>query len=177
VALVFTGMLVGWFAERNRTLVAELRLGAERDYLTGLGNHRSFDTCVERRLGTGETFALLLCDMDGLKDVNDAEGHSAGDDALRALADSLLLLARSGDEIARIGGDEFCVVATVGSPGEADAIAARVEVALVAAGCPATFGWATHPVDGGSKTELFGAADERLYTRKAARTTRLRSVS
>src|SRR4029079_10522950 len=107
-----------------------------------------------------------------LKDVNDGQGHSAGDDALCALADSLRSLARSDDEIARIGGDEFCLIATVRSPGEADAIAARVEDALAAAGCPATFGWATHPADGRSRSELFRVADERLYARKSARATR-----
>jgi hypothetical protein len=47
VALVFTGMLVGLFAERNRALVADLRLGAERDHLTSLGNNRFFDTSLE----------------------------------------------------------------------------------------------------------------------------------
>jgi diguanylate cyclase (GGDEF)-like protein len=115
--------------------------------------------------------------MDRLKDVNDGQGHSAGDDALRALADSLRALARSDDEIARSGGDEFCLLAAVRTAGEADAIAARMEDTLASVGCPATFGWATHPGDGRSQTELFRVADGRLYARKAARATRLRSVS
>jgi diguanylate cyclase (GGDEF)-like protein len=177
VALVFTGVLVGWFADRNRALVAELRLRAERDYLTGLGNHRFFDASIERRLGAGGSFALLLCDMDRLKDVNDGQGHSAGDEALRNLADVLRSAARADDDLARIGGDEFCLVAAVRTSSEADAIAGRVEDALDAAGCSATVGWATHPADARTKADLFRIADERLYVRKAARATTLRSLS
>jgi diguanylate cyclase (GGDEF)-like protein len=176
IALLCTGVLIGWFAERNRTLVAELRLGAERDHLTGIGNHRFYEAAVDRRLGAGRTFALLLCDMDRLKDLNDGHGHSAGDEALRNLADNLRSLARSGDEIARIGGDEFCLVADLRTSGEADSLAARVEAGLTAGGCPATIGWAIHPEDGRSKSELFRVADERLYARKASRTTFLRAL-
>jgi diguanylate cyclase (GGDEF)-like protein len=177
IALLCTGVLLGWFAARNRALVSELRLSAERDHLTGLGNHRFYEEALERRLRAGAAFVLLVCDMDRLKDVNDGHGHSAGDDALRRLAVNLRTLARADDEIARIGGDEFCVVATVGGDAEAGAMAARVEAALASAGCPATFGWATHPADGASRDELFRAADARLYARKASRTRPLRSVS
>ncbi len=177
VALLCTGTLVGWFAARNRMLVGELRVGAERDHLTELGNHRFFEAAVDRRLEAGQAFALLLCDMDRLKDVNDGQGHSAGDEALQGLAGHLRALSRSDDEIARIGGDEFCVVAPLRGHAEADAIAIRIETALAVTGGPATFGWATYPVDGRSKHELFKAADERLYLRKVARTTTLRSLS
>ena len=176
IALLCTGVLIGWFAERNRALLAELRLGAERDHLTGIGNYRLYEAAVDRRLSAGQTFALVVCDMDGLKDLNDGHGHSAGDDALRALADNLRGLARSGDEIARIGGDEFCLVAALETVAEAESLAARVEAGLAAAGCPATLGWAIHPVDGRSQTELFKIADDRLYARKAARMTMLRAL-
>jgi diguanylate cyclase (GGDEF)-like protein len=176
VAVLFTGVLVGWFAARNRALLAELRLGAERDHLTGVGNNRFFETSVDRRLDVGAPFALLLCDMDRLKDVNDGHGHSAGDDALRLLAESLLGLARPEDDVARIGGDEFCVVASVRNAAEAASSARRIEATLAVAGCPATLGWATHPSDGASKADLFRLADERLYARKAMRGRTLRSL-
>jgi diguanylate cyclase (GGDEF)-like protein len=176
IALLCTGVLVGLFAARNRALVAELRLGAERDHLTGLGNTRFYEAAVDRRLAAGQTFALLLCDMDRLKDVNDGHGHSAGDEALRSLAHNLRRLARSDDEIARIGGDEFCLVANLRSLDQAGSLANRVEAGLAAAGCPATLGWAVHPVDGRSQAELFKVADERLYARKASRARRLSAV-
>ena len=176
VALLFTGLLVGWFAARNRSLVGELRLGAERDHLTGLGNNRFFEASVDRRLEARSPFALLLCDMDRLKDVNDGHGHSAGDDALRRLADSLRALAQPDDAVARIGGDEFCIVANVRNGAETASLARRIETRLAVAGCHATLGWATHPGDGTSKAELFRLADERLYARKAMRARALRSL-
>ncbi len=176
VALLCTGIIVGWFAARNRALVAELRCGAENDNLTGLGNHRYYESALDRRLQSGQTFGLLLCDMDGLKDVNDGQGHSAGDAALRTLADHLRAVARADDEIARIGGDEFCLVVNVPSEEDAVALATRLEAALAGVDCPATFGWAVYPVDARSKTDLFKIADQRLYARKASRETALRSL-
>ncbi|HKP18417.1 MAG TPA: GGDEF domain-containing protein [Gaiellaceae bacterium] len=177
VALLSTGVLVGWFADRNRQLLAELRLGAEHDPLTGLGNYRYYEAAVERRVEAGQTFALLLCDMDQLKDVNDGHGHSAGDAALRRLAATLQSLARPGDEVARIGGDEFCVVAAVDGPEQAAALAARFERYFASARCPATLGWASLPFEAASARELFQLADERLYARKASRSGKLRPVS
>jgi diguanylate cyclase (GGDEF)-like protein len=176
VALLATGVLVGWFAARNRALVAELRVNVERDHLTGLGNFRFYESAVERRLARGEPFTLLLCDMDQLKDVNDGQGHSAGDEALRTLATNLRLLAQPGDEIARIGGDEFCVVTTLRTPEEATLLGLRLERELAEAGCPATFGWASQPSDAQLKADLFKVADERLYARKTSRATRLHAV-
>jgi diguanylate cyclase (GGDEF)-like protein len=177
IALLSTGLLVGWFADRNRELLAELRVGAEHDPLTGLGNYRYYEAAVERRVGAGETFALLLCDLDRLKDLNDGHGHSAGDEALRTVAASLRSLARTGDDVARIGGDEFCVVAAVDGPGQAAALAARFERHFAAVGCSATLGWASLPFEAASGIELFKLADERLYARKASRIRKLRPVS
>jgi diguanylate cyclase (GGDEF)-like protein len=177
VALLATGLLVGWFAARNRALVAELRVNVERDHLTGLGNYRFYEAAVERRLDGGKPFTLLLCDMDQLKGVNDGQGHSAGDEALRTLAANLRLLTRAGDEIARIGGDEFCVVTTVRTPEEAIQLSSRLERELAKAGCPATFGWASQPFDAQLKVDLFKVADERLYARKTSRDKRLHAVS
>ncbi|GIW31829.1 MAG: GGDEF domain-containing protein [Meiothermus sp.] len=83
----------------------ELERQARIDWLTGLGNRRS----LERRLreGLGEGWGLALLDLDGLKQVNDTQGHLAGDRLLRGLADSL---RRHNLEAYRLAGDEFVVV-------------------------------------------------------------------
>src|SRR5439155_20620448 len=86
---------------------------------------------------------------------------------------NLRSLTRQDDEIARVGGDEFCVITTVRSPEEASVLSTRFERHLASAGCPATFGWASQPFDAESKAELFKAADERLYVRKISRGRRL----
>jgi diguanylate cyclase (GGDEF)-like protein len=89
---------------------------AYEDTLTGLANRRALDERLERALAryiAGEaTVALLLCDLDGLKGINDLQGHLAGDDALRQVANALVAAAAEhpGAFVARLGGDEFCVL-------------------------------------------------------------------
>lgn len=169
VALGTTGVLVGWFAARNRSLVAKLRDDAQRDHLTGLGNARFYESAVRRRLTRGDRFTLMVCDLDGLKDVNDAHGHSAGDEKLRQLAVTLRMLARPDDEIARIGGDEFCVITEATRDNGLPWALTRFEQQLEGAGCPVTFGWADFPGDADCAESLFEIADERLYSRKERR--------
>jgi hypothetical protein len=77
VTFVTIGALIGWFASRNRSMVDELRVLAERDVLTGLPNTRAFEAAITRRLGSGRPFAILLADMDALKDFNREEGFAA----------------------------------------------------------------------------------------------------
>src|SRR5262249_11442237 len=67
VTFAAIGAVVGASARANRDLVARLRVAAERDFLTGLLNARAFEAALERRLGSGQPFALVLGDMDGLK--------------------------------------------------------------------------------------------------------------
>ncbi len=89
---------------------------AHSDGLTGLANRRAFDEALEvavleaRR--TGNDLALLLCDMDNLKDINDHSGHEAGDAALRTVGDALRKSAAivEGSLVCRVGGDEFAIV-------------------------------------------------------------------
>jgi diguanylate cyclase (GGDEF)-like protein len=94
--------------------VARLEHVALTDSLTGLRNVRAFDEDLGRelrRFGRGHgPLTLVLLDLDGLKQVNDALGHQVGDDHLKALAACLLDTARGGDAVYRVGGDEFAVV-------------------------------------------------------------------
>ena len=146
---------------------------AERDPLTGLYNRRSFDDALARPTGEGGSLALVLFDFDGFKAVNDEHGHPIGDAVLRAVAGACARVVRDGDCLARIGGDEFALVA----PGAASAGAQRIADALGAAiadtpspdGVPSvqvTFASAVAPQDTTDPDELFRLADERLLARK-----------
>jgi diguanylate cyclase (GGDEF)-like protein len=104
----------------------KLRHEATHDALTGLLNRRAFRARLAREMAEEEPgFALILCDMDNLKRVNDTLGHEAGDIALKLLADAL----RSGlrrDDAYRLGGDEFAIVL----PGATELDAQRVSQRL-----------------------------------------------
>lgn len=122
LAAVATGGLVTvmiiWVAflldrsERQRRAVHVLRADAGTDALTGLANRRTFDTTLAQALqdGSAEALAVLLIDIDHFKQFNDAFGHQAGDDALRATGRLLVGALRAQDLAARYGGEEFVIV-------------------------------------------------------------------
>lgn len=168
-ALLCGGVLVGWFADRNRSLLGELRKAAELDFLTEVGNTRAFEAAITRRGETGRPFALLLVDMDCLKEINDRDGHAAGNDALRRLAAALRRELRPEDDLARVGGDEFSILASVATPDEARSLARRLEKQALTAGISATFGWAVYPDEASNHLNLFDLADGRLYAYKRGR--------
>lgn len=111
---------------------ARLEHAATHDELTGLANRR----LIELRLaqasesvegdGTGRGVAVLFCDLDGFKDINDNYGHAAGDLLLRHVAERLRLAARTDDVVGRLGGDEFVVLVRPGADGDLSATAVRV---------------------------------------------------
>jgi len=171
-----SGALLGWFAASNAALVTKLQILAERDHLTGLPNTRAFEAAIARRFESGRPFAILLGDMDGLKELNDRHGEVEGDDALRRLGGMLANALEPSDELARVGGDEFAVLAALGSTQEAARLAARLETVLAGTGLSITFGWAVHPQDGLNALSLYRAADERLYARKYIRSPRRRQT-
>lgn len=167
VTFAGVGLLVGWFARSHRTLVQELSQLANRDEVTRLPNTRAFEAAIETRLAAGAEFALLVGDVDELRRLNDL-GREAGDDALRRLADRLILAKRVDDDVARVGGDEFAILASLGTE-DGKSLALGIERHLAFAGDSVTFGWATYPQDGETALALYRAADERLYARKVAR--------
>ncbi|MGE5690122.1 MAG: GGDEF domain-containing protein [Pseudomonadota bacterium] len=166
---VSSGAVIGAFAARNRLLVEQLRDLAARDFLTGLLNARAFDGALGRRCADERPFALLLADLDELKQTNDRDGHEAGNTLLRGGAAALQEMLRDGDELARIGGDEFAILADVASAADAERLARRVEARLGERGVALSVGWAQFPSDGGTAVALCGRADERLYASKRAR--------
>ena len=169
VTYTVMGLLVGWFARRNRVLVGELRILAERDFLTGLPNTRAFEMAITRRLERRVPFALLIGDMDRLKRINDELGHTEGNDMLRRLAEALGHVLGPEDEVARVGGDEFAVLTEARSGEEAGRVAARLEKVLATSEIAITFGWSVFPQEGPNALSLYRAADERLYARKLIR--------
>ena len=163
---VVVGVLIGTFARRNRSLVAELSRLAERDQLTGLPNTRAFEGAITRRLEARRPFALLIGDT---KQISDEHGEVAGGDALRRLADKLASSLRPDDEIARLGATSFAILTTTDETEEPARLSARLERVVAADGPTITFGWSNFPQDGENALSLYRAADERMYARKLIR--------
>lgn len=116
LVLVFLSMMwnFGFLLMAIDRLHAEVADLAMFDDLTGTANRRQLlarlDEECARSHRSGEPFALLMIDLDGFKDVNDAHGHAAGDECLRLFTRAAQSRLRKGDLLARMGGDEFCVV-------------------------------------------------------------------
>jgi diguanylate cyclase (GGDEF)-like protein len=152
----------------------KLRHEATHDALTGLLNRRAFRARLAREAADPEaSFALILCDMDNLKRVNDTLGHEAGDVALRLLADALRTGSRR-DDAYRLGGDEFAIVLPGATELDAERVMHRLEEAVsVAAREPiemieASFGVAVYE-PGESPDRLVARTDGILYEVKRRR--------
>jgi diguanylate cyclase (GGDEF)-like protein/putative nucleotidyltransferase with HDIG domain len=152
-------------ADRRLTQLREL---AERDPLTGLRNRRGFEQGIEAHAAP---VALLICDLDHFKRVNDTLGHPAGDDVLRRFAALLRACTRPGDVAIRLGGEEFTLVLPGVGEREALAVAERLrrEVAAAFADFPVpvsvSVGIAVG-VPGEGAEPLVRAANRALYAAK-----------
>ncbi|NBE85222.1 sensor domain-containing diguanylate cyclase [Micromonospora rubida] len=148
--------------DRLRTL-ARLREQASSDPLTGLRHTGPFGQRIAR--ATPGRTALLAIDVDGFKAVNDTYGHQAGDRLLVGLARALEAALRQGDELYRIGGDEFVAVIEVSRPEEAVRIAERLGEAARGTGHTISVGVAL-PHPGESPEQTRRRADQALYAVK-----------
>lgn len=147
--------------------------------LTGLPNRALFQKrlgeALHRAKNVGEVVALLLVDLDGLKAINDLDGHAAGDELLRAVAQRLITEVHGTDTVARLGGDEFGVI-QIGreQPESALALAQQIGTAVatpVVLGdqqmrVSASVGIALFPDHGATEEELLRHADVALYSVK-----------
>lgn len=159
----------------------QLAWQATHDPLTGIANRAAFDRALERaqerHLRQAAPLAVLYCDVDRFKEVNDRHGHDSGDRLLSAIAARLVHGCRASDTVARLGGDEFVVIAEqVRSPEEVSELADRL---LQHVGRPVTLpdGTAVTPgmsigiaIAGAGETrrELLKRADLALYDAKAS---------
>jgi diguanylate cyclase (GGDEF)-like protein len=164
-ALATTGATVAIHYLKGRLVAAELyqRTMAECDSLTGVSNRRAFDAALESAARTREPYALILIDLDDFKRINDEQGHPAGDEVLRSVAAAAAGIARKGDCVARIGGDEFAVLA----PGAgASGVLRLLRDLRDAIEYPATFAAGLVPDDALTPEELVAHADARLLAQK-----------
>ena len=157
-------------SERKRTL-GELERLAHHDPVTGMPNRWTWDAELPRAIAyaaqSGQPLAVALIDLNGFKEINDSQGHDAGDRLLKDAAGAWHAQLRGSDLLARVGGDEFAVLLPDCSDKHLDAIARRLKRALPhAAGCGIGVArW----MDGEAADELMRRADAALYADKAQR--------
>lgn len=162
------------------TTVEALRESEERlqyltikDDMTGLLNRRGWEECLQREESRAnrnpeQLFAVAIIDIDGLKEINDTQGHYAGDRLLMNAAQAISESVRSIDHVARLGGDEFAILFVDHESEETQATMQRIETALLKVSVMASWGIAIRESDRG----LLGAmkeADKRMYQMKTQR--------
>jgi len=154
----------------------ELTHRAHYDDLTGLANRRTLlrelESVVSRSQSEQRSSALLFCDLNRFKPVNDGFGHAAGDRALQEVAGRLLGEVRTDDMVGRLGGDEFVVIGNGVTESEAQDMAARIRAALtrplttVNASIGVSIGIATIDGDDEPVAALLQRADDAMYAEK-----------
>lgn len=173
--LFLVGLLENIDERKGQELL--LQHQAEHDPLTGLPNRALFFARLGRlatSAAMGEGFAVLVIDLDGFKQVNDREGHQAGDHLLQMVAGRLREKLRVSDTLARLGGDEFAAILPGSDEAGAHAAAAKLVAAMqvpfkvtgsrVQMG--ASIGIAVCPIDGATSHQLMRTADRALYGAK-----------
>lgn len=168
---VLVGVLLGWYARRNRDLVAQLRGHAGTDFVTGVANVRAFDEALSQRCAAGRPFTLVLLDVDDLHRVNEVHGRRAGDAALRAVAEAITAVAEPGALTARIGSDEFALLTQL-PVAEVPVLGRRIDAGLRSNDITVTVAATAAPADGVTAADLMHKADDRLFTAKLIRANR-----
>jgi diguanylate cyclase (GGDEF)-like protein len=142
------------------------------DMLTTLMNRRGWDQAVKEAEAKCKKENLNACviviDLDGLKKINDTEGHAKGDEFIRRAGNALKIAARREDILARLGGDEFACLSVGCVPEHANVVLKRLSHALQKASVPASLGYAMRDL-AGSISSAFQEADQAMYTHKRAR--------
>jgi diguanylate cyclase (GGDEF)-like protein len=160
---------------RQRELEEQLRQAALHDPLTGLPNRSllldRIGQVIAAQRRSGAPAALIYCDLDGFKRINDTVGHAAGDAALLDAAMSLRSAIRAGDTVARLGGDEFAVLCPgVRTAAEARTVIDRIDTALASGATPLRCSAGVALVEAGDTAQaLLDRADGQMYTVKRAR--------
>ncbi|HUL16719.1 MAG TPA: HD domain-containing phosphohydrolase [Terriglobales bacterium] len=162
---------------------------ASTDFLTGLPNARSICAHLERELSrsgrAGNTLAVLLCDLNGFKRVNDNFGHIIGNKLLTEVAKNIKAACREYDHVGRLGGDEFVFVlpdCSVDAIAELktrlqQAVAASAKIACGEDIVTVSIGCSFFPSDGSTVEELLAEADQRMYLSKESHYRQLEEMS
>lgn len=163
----------------SRLELDRLKRQSLTDDLTDLYNRRGFLSVSSHHIDSarrqGRKLLVIFADLDGLKKINDSLGHSAGDQAIKDVAETLKASLRTSDVTARVGGDEFVVLTTVAHGEEAEAVVARLKANIDAFNqnnprpykLSVSFGTAELDPDGDiDLIELLNRADCRMYEHK-----------
>lgn len=175
--LTTAGLVVAVIRDRLIGLISNLTDAARSDPLTGLLNRRgfeeAFDVEIERARRADGGLSVIVGDLDRFKDVNDRFGHVAGDEVLRRVGATIVSTKRGWDIAARIGGEEFAVLAPDTDEHGAYVLAERlrleIEQTFEPAGAgqlTASFGIVSFPIHGQTAEALLQAADQALYAAK-----------
>ncbi len=169
-----TNLVLAAVVAAQRELQGTWRELAVTDPLTGLANHRqlvqSLESEIKRSRRTAQPLAVVLLDLDGLKQINDRHGHLSGSLAIRRVAEALLGSCRATDTAARFGGDEFALV--LPETGEAAAwhvargVVDRLATDAEKPNLSISVGVAVYPGHGETVEALLNAADVALYETK-----------
>ena len=152
---------------RNHLLLRRLQILSSRDMLTGVQNRNEMNNFIERmrdgRISPGKPVGALFADLNGLKKVNDSEGHSAGDELLRTAARILGMVFHT-EEIFRAGGDEFTVIVTDITSEEMEE---KIRLIRAYSGDKVSFAIGYHIEDDSRKVrDALRKADEKMYEDK-----------
>jgi diguanylate cyclase (GGDEF)-like protein len=160
---------------RVSATIERLELQARQDALTTLWNQADFRRRLDEEVKRAERYrrrlSLIVMDVDGLKRLNDVEGHQRGDELLATFGRALRAALRTSDAGFRIGGDEFAVLLPETDRNEASIVARRLRAALLTSamarfGATVSMGVSEFPASGTSADDLMRAADKAMYVEK-----------
>ncbi|HKH98567.1 MAG TPA: GGDEF domain-containing protein [Candidatus Sulfotelmatobacter sp.] len=159
-------------------LASQAENSATNDYLTGLPNARALFLQLDRELARGQrensNVAVMVCDLDGFKQINDRFGHLEGDKTLKLFANLLRDVCREYDYVARMGGDEFVIIAPNMTPDVVREKAILLNALAQQAGhqvcgqdlLSLSVGASFYPQDGPDAEKLLAEADRKMYAAK-----------
>lgn len=160
-----------------RIQIGELGRLADTDTLTPLLNRRAFLREVERQIArvarSGEPVAVMVADLDGLKAINDRDGHLAGDNALIHVGYTMKAQVRANDIVARIGGDEFALIMEglddAAATAKARSLAATIATGGIESGLSVSISIGHAIVEPGETVDsVMARADAAMYASKTA---------